>query len=230
MKKHEQCWVREQNSEVVGEFASLRRNSVVNERNEKLKAEPASRRWATPREAPCRAWWEELSARQSLSMPLRRANEISRVPRFRLKLAADSRHAKRSKKCGTSRENAVASKRWRSIVTTNGRDHHRIICPSLIESNKFSKKIFLNRKDQRSFKSLLNLFIVYRCYRRTNVVKVDRSFLVVNQVPNYFVKLLFLLIFVERREDNSVTNSVVQMKVDIGCEPGLWLKSLWRDQ
>lgn len=150
-----------------GNCASLRRNSIVDKRNEKLKAEPASRRWATPREAPCRAWWEELSARQSLSMPLRRANEISRVPRFRLKLAADSRHAKRSKRCGTSRENAVASKRWRSIVTTNGRDH-QIIYPSLIESKRFSKKkIFLRRKDQRSFKSLLNLFIVYRCYRRT---------------------------------------------------------------
>lgn len=39
------------------------------------------------------------------------------------------------------------------------------------------KKIFLNKKDQRAIQKPVE--IIYRCYRRTNVVKVDRSFLVV---------------------------------------------------
>lgn len=88
-------------------------------------------------------------------------------------------------------------------------------CPSLIESKIFSKKIFLRRKDQRSFESLLNLFIVYRCYRRTNAVEVDRSFLVVNQVPSLLdcYSCLFLL-----NEGKIIVLQTVSFrwKVDIG--------------
>ena len=92
--------------------ASLRGSRRTGRTKRKLEAEPASRRWARPREAPCGCGSlarGELPARQLLSMPQRRANETSRAPRFRLKLPADSRHAERSKRCGTSRGNAVAS-------------------------------------------------------------------------------------------------------------------------
>lgn len=93
-----------------GSCGSLRRSSAGRRTNGRLRLNPLV--GAGPRHAK-RLVVAELAERScqrgNLSMPLRRANEISRAPRFRLKLPADSRHARRSKRCGTSRENAVVS-------------------------------------------------------------------------------------------------------------------------